>query len=90
MAAELDEMTQYDWFAHARSYETTGNYEKALEAYEESLKIDPNFAKAWFYKAKLHYKLGQMDLAKECAKRTLEITPEWEKHVKKYMPKIKL
>ena len=41
MAAELDEMTQYDWFSHARVHETTGNDKKAIEAYEESLKLDP-------------------------------------------------
>ncbi|MGY5880635.1 MAG: tetratricopeptide repeat protein [Candidatus Thorarchaeota archaeon] len=86
MAAGLDEMTQYDWFSHARVFETTGNDEKAIEAYEESLKLDPKFAKAWFYKAKLHYKLGQKDLAKECVKHTLEIKPDWESYVKKYMP----
>ncbi len=86
MAAELDEMTQYDWFAHARSYETKGEEKKAIEAYEESLKIDRKYAKAWFYKAKLHYKLGQKKLAKECIKHTLELKPDWEKHVKKYMP----
>ena len=88
MAAELDEMTQYDWFAQARVYETTGETKKAIEAYEESLKIDPKFAKAWFYKGKLHYKLGEIDQAKECVKHTLEIKPEWENHVKKYMPKL--
>jgi tetratricopeptide (TPR) repeat protein len=88
MAAELDEMTQYDWFAHARSYETKGDDNKALEAYEESLKIDQEYAKAWFYKARLHYRLGQKKLAKECAKRTIAIKPDWEKHVKKYMPDI--
>ena len=86
MAAGLDEMTQYDWFSHARVYETTGEDNKALEAYEESLKIDPTYAKAWFYKAKLHYKLGQKDQARECVKRTLDIKPEWDSHVKKYMP----
>ena len=88
MAAELDEMTQYDWFAHARAYETKGEEKKALEAFEEALKLDPNYAKAWFYKARLHYKLGQKDLAKECAIRTIKIKPDWEKHVKKYMPDI--
>jgi tetratricopeptide (TPR) repeat protein len=86
MAAELDEMTQYDWFAHARSYETRGDDEKALNAFEEALELDEKFAKAWFYKAKLHYKLGQKDLAKECVQRMLEVKPEWESHVKKYMP----
>jgi len=86
MAAGLNEMTQYDWFSHARVYETTGELDKALEAYEEALKLDPQFAKAWFYKAKVHYKLGQKNLARECVKHTLEIKPDWESHVKKYMP----
>ena len=86
MAAELDQMTQYDWFSHARVYETTGETQKAIEAYEESLKLDPTYAKAWFYKGKLHYKLGQKDQAKECVERTLEIKPEWKSHVEKYMP----
>jgi tetratricopeptide (TPR) repeat protein len=88
MAAELDEMTQYDWFANARMQETLGETKKAIEAYEEALKIDPQFAKAWFYLAKLHYKLGHKEKAKECAKRTIEIVPAWESHVKKYMPKL--
>ena len=86
MAAELDQMTQYDWFSQARIHETNGNDEKALEAYENSLKIDPEYAKAWFYKAKLHYKLGEKELAKECIERTLELEPDWERYVKRYMP----
>lgn len=86
MAAELDEMTQYDWFSQARIHETTGNDKKAIKAYEESIKLDAKFAKAWFYKAKLHYKLGEKDLAKECVKRALELEPDWEKYIKRYMP----
>ncbi|MFW9887583.1 MAG: tetratricopeptide repeat protein [Candidatus Thorarchaeota archaeon] len=54
MAAAPDEMTQYDWFGQARIYETTDDYESALQAYEKALEPDPDFAKAWFYKAKLH------------------------------------
>lgn len=86
MSAELHEMTQYDWFSQARIHETNGEDRKALEAYEESIKIDATFAKAWFYKAKLHYKLGEKKLAKECVERTLALEPDWEKYVKRYMP----
>ncbi len=59
-----------------------------MKAYEESIKLDPNYAKAWFYKAKLHYRLGQKDHAKKCISRVLELKPEWEKYVKKYLPNI--
>ncbi|MGQ4912299.1 MAG: tetratricopeptide repeat protein [Candidatus Thorarchaeota archaeon] len=89
MAAEIHERTQYDWFAEAKVLENQGEFEQALEAYAESLKIDPEFAKSWFYKAKLHYQLGQMDLAKDCVKRTLELAPEWKHYVDKYMPDLK-
>jgi len=88
MSADPNHMTQYDWFSQARIHETMGDDEKALAAYEESVKIDPQHAKAWFYKAKLHYRLGQMALAKECAKNVLRLKPEWESHVKKYLPKL--
>lgn len=86
MAAEIHERTQYDWFSIARIYETKGEEQEALKAYEESIKLDGNYAKAWFHKAKLHYKLGQKKEAKECANKVLELKPEWEKYVKKHMP----
>lgn len=90
MSAAPEDMTQYDWFSQARIYETMGNDEKAIAAYEESIRIDPKYAKAWFYKAKLHYKLGQMNLAKECIGHVLEIEPDWERYVKKYFPELSL
>ena len=86
MSANPEDMTQYDWFSHARIHETTGNDEKALEAYEKSVRLDPHYAKAWFYKAKLHYKLKQMDQARGCVKHVLELEPEWKNYIKKYMP----
>jgi len=86
MAAEIDQMTQYDWFSQARIQETKGNDEKALKAYDKALEIDPGYAKAWFYKAKLYYKLGEHELAKECVERTLDLEPDWDRYVKKYMP----
>jgi len=86
MAAEIDQMTQYDWFSRARIHETNGDDDKAIEAYEEAIKIDPEFAKAWFYKAKIHYKRGEKEQAKECIEHTLRLEPDWEKYVKRYMP----
>ncbi|MFX1481775.1 MAG: tetratricopeptide repeat protein [Promethearchaeota archaeon] len=88
MSAEIHERTQFDWFSEARIQEIKGNDEEALKAYEESIKLDPNYAKAWFYKAKLHYRLGQTDEVKECVKRVLQLEPDWEKYVRKSFPDI--
>lgn len=85
MAAEIHDRTQYDWFSIGKTHETKGDYEKAINAYEEAIKLDPQLAKAWFYKAKLHHKLEQMDEAKECAQKVLELKPIWEKHLKRFM-----
>ena len=86
MAAEIEERTQFDWFSVARIHEERGENTEALKAYEESIKLAPEYAKAWFHKAKLHYKLGQKDRAKECAKRILELEPDWKKYIEKYFP----
>ncbi|MFW9957990.1 MAG: tetratricopeptide repeat protein [Candidatus Odinarchaeota archaeon] len=86
MSADPENMTQYDWFSQARIYETMGNDEKALQAYEESIRLDPRYAKAWFHKAKLHYRLDQIDLARDCVKHVLELEPDWESYIKKYLP----
>lgn len=81
MSAEPDQMTEYDWFGEARCRETRDNLEAAIKAYEKAIEINPEFAKAWYYKAKLHHRLGQEDKAKECAKKAIELKPTWEKYV---------
>jgi tetratricopeptide (TPR) repeat protein len=86
MAAEIHERTQFDWFSIARIHETKGEDKEALKAYEESIKLNGKYAKAWFHKAKLHYKLGEMSEAKDCVRMVLKLEPDWDKYVKKYMP----
>ncbi|MHA2140171.1 MAG: tetratricopeptide repeat protein [Candidatus Thorarchaeota archaeon] len=88
MAAAPEEMTQYDWFAQARIHEIADEYDSAFQAYRNALEIDPKFAKAWYYKAKLHQQLGQESDAVICGKKVLELKPEWEHHVRKFLPDI--
>ncbi|MCF2136699.1 MAG: tetratricopeptide repeat protein [Candidatus Thorarchaeota archaeon] len=88
MAAEIEERTQYDWFNVARVYEQKGEFDKALEAYEEAIALDAGFAKAWYYKAKLHHQLGQKAKAEECARKVLILAPKWEKHIREFLPDI--
>jgi tetratricopeptide (TPR) repeat protein len=86
MSAEIDEMTEYDWFSEGKKLEAKGEYEEAIKAYEESIKLKPDLAKSWFYKAILHFKLGQNDKAAECVKKALELKPSWEKMLKRDYP----
>lgn len=83
VSAELDDFTEYDWFGEARIRETAGNIEGAIDAFAEAIKLNPNFAKAWYYKALLHFQLGQNEDAIFCAKKAVELKPSWEKHLKK-------
>ncbi|MBD3157251.1 MAG: tetratricopeptide repeat protein [Candidatus Lokiarchaeota archaeon] len=86
MAAEREDFTEYDYYSEAKVLEEKGEDEKALEAYQKAVELDPEYAEAWFYKAKLHHKLGQKKEAIECAKKALEIEPDWEDHVQEFLP----
>ncbi|MFX1261068.1 MAG: tetratricopeptide repeat protein [Promethearchaeota archaeon] len=88
MPVAPDEMTQYDWFGQARIYETTDDYESALQAFEKAVELNQDFAKAWFDKANLHHQLGQNSEALECGRKVLELRPDWKKHLRKFLPNI--
>ena len=90
MSVTKEDFTEYDWFGEARIRETSGDLEGALIAFEEALKLNPSFAKAWYYKAELHYKLGQIDKAKECARKAVEFKPTWKSYFEKNMPGLDL
>jgi tetratricopeptide (TPR) repeat protein len=90
MSVDEDLYTEYDWFGEGKVLEAKGEFEKALKAYGEAIKLNPEFAKAWFYKAKLHAQLGQMDEALRCAKETMKLNPSWEKHIRKFLPDAEL
>lgn len=86
MSVGEEDYTQYDYFAEAKAYEARGDDEKAIEFYTKAIEIDPNFAKAWFYKAQLLAKLGRHEEALKCAREAVRIRADWEKHVKRFIP----
>jgi len=66
----------------ARSFYSKGqaedkkqNFQKAIEYYEEAVKIDPNFAFAWDNMGLCYRKLGNYDKAIESYNKSLEIDP---------------
>lgn len=59
----------------AKKLEADEQYEEALLAYEKLVRLDPNYASAWYNKAKLHHKLNQVDQLKICHLRLEELKP---------------
>ena len=90
LSVETEDYTEHDWYQEGRILEKKGDPEGALEAYSESLKINPNYQEAWYYKALLLYKLGKRDESLVCAKKAIELKPSWEKHVRKNMPELEI
>ena len=90
MSVTPEDFTEYDWFAEARSRETTGNLEGAIEAYKESVALNADFAKGWYYLAMALHRADRKDEAAECVKKVLALKPDWEKYIKKSMPDLKV
>jgi tetratricopeptide (TPR) repeat protein len=90
MSTTPENYTEYDWFAEARSRETTGDVAGAIDAYKKAVAINAGFGKGWYYLALALYQAGKMDEAAESAKKALDLKPDWEKHIKKNMPGLKM
>jgi len=75
-------ISRYDHYRAAKTYETKGQYDEALEAYAKAIEISSDYTHAWFYKSRLHYRLRQYKEARCCAERALELAPSWEKHIR--------
>lgn len=68
-----------NWFNLAMSYKGNQNWDKAKEAYYNSLKINPNGYESYFNLAYLALNDNHPQEAVECYKKALEINPEdWE------------
>jgi tetratricopeptide (TPR) repeat protein len=74
--------SRYELYREAKSFEASGRYDDALQAYAKAIELSSDYAHAWYYKSKLHYKLQQYDEAKYCAEKALKIAPSWEKHIR--------
>jgi len=55
LAQEKESGNPSIYFAKGTLYETMGEKEKAMEAYKESLEVDPEFFNAWFNIGALHF-----------------------------------
>jgi tetratricopeptide (TPR) repeat protein len=50
-----------DWFNEGVALDDQGNYADAIKAYDEAVKLDPNYAEAWYNNGNALYRQGKYD-----------------------------
>lgn len=65
-----------EWYNEGVEFINEGNNEKALEAFNEAIKLDPEDAEAWNNKGLVLGYVGRYEEAQECFERALAIDPE--------------
>ena len=66
-----------EWIERGDKFYIKGEYEKAIECYNEALKINPKDADAWYNKGVLYARLKKYEEAIECYDKALKINPEY-------------
>lgn len=67
---------QIAWSNLGRAYNKAGQFDKALEAYQLALRINPEDADAWYFLGRAYSKLGQSAKEIEAYQQSLRINPE--------------
>jgi tetratricopeptide (TPR) repeat protein len=64
-----------DYFTLACSYENSNRYHEAIEAYKQSLQMDPDRMEAYLNLGVVYYKVGKYSDAIEILKQALSVNP---------------
>lgn len=70
-----DKMDAAAWFGKGYSLSSDGEYEQAIKAYDEALKLNPDLAAAWIQKARALYESGRYDESIIASQAALRIDP---------------
>lgn len=65
-----------DYYTRGITHYYKGEYELALKAFEEAIKIKPDYAKAWINKSAVLGSLGRYEEAFKAAEKAIEIKPD--------------
>ena len=68
-------MTAAEYFEKGLKSLYTGDYESALDALSQAIRLDPEFGESYAYRGLAHYKLGNYDAAMAHYDRALELSP---------------
>ena len=58
------------------AWDKQGKYDEAIEDYNKAIKINPNFASAYFYKGLAQYNKGELKTALHDFQKALNLDPE--------------
>jgi Tfp pilus assembly protein PilF len=75
-APEIKTDDIYDYFSRGCAYDRLSMYRDAIEAYRESLKINPGFVETYVNLGLDYYRIGKYDDAVDIFKQALRIKPE--------------
>jgi len=60
-----------------------GNYDEAIQAYDEAIKLDPEYATAWYNKGVTLSKQGYCDEAIQAYDEAIRLNPEYDASLEK-------
>jgi len=73
--------TADDWFNKGTAFGKQGKYEGAIKAYDEAIRLNPNYVDAWINKGNALYMQGKYDEAILCYDEAIRLDPnlvqEW-------------
>jgi len=70
------QMTANDWFDQGNALALQGNFSGAINAYEEAIRLDPQYFRAWNNMGFLLREVGRYDEALSAFDRAVEIDPQ--------------
>ncbi|MFA4955392.1 MAG: tetratricopeptide repeat protein [Candidatus Methanoperedens sp.] len=69
--------TAREWVDKGTEYDISGEYEKAIEAYNKAIAINPNDKEAWLFKGLAFGELDEYDKAIEAYNKAIDIDPNY-------------
>lgn len=76
--AEIHQPDEFSWHQVARAYEGLGNIKCCIKAYKKAIKINPDYAEAWFEFGGSLWNLGARDMALEIWENAVARFPNHE------------
>jgi len=71
----MQEKTAYEYLLEGLGYKEEGEYQKALDAFEKAIEINPRYTKPLINKGIVLGKLGQDNEAIECFDKAIDLDP---------------
>lgn len=74
---ETNPKDAWAWFDKGWVLYDSGRYDESMNAYNESIKLDPYFSAAWFEQGNDFYMLKKYDSALEAYEKAIQILPDY-------------